>query len=114
MGIFRDGKDRDGHGGISEDTIRRVIEQSGSDLTDKLGKMLANIPQNQIVQILNGEKIDKNDLEDAESLKKLAKQMGSSQKQEASNFQNLGQEQKVKIDENVDETIRLLEEMGDE
>ena len=113
MGVFRDGGESKEHkGSISEDAIRKAIEQSGSVLADKLSKMLAGMPKSQVIRILNGEGIDGVDLDDVESLRRIAKVVSAGGKVKESNFIKLGTEKTVEAEKETDETIKLLEQMG--
>lgn len=108
MGVFKDGDDSNQ---TSEESIRKAIEQSGTALADKLAKLIAGMPHSQVVRILGGEKTEGVDDEDAESLRLIAKRMGSSKVGGSSNFDSLGKDQSVEAGDSASETIRLLEQM---
>lgn len=107
MTVFRDG----GTGDSPEDAIRRAIEQSGSALADKLSKLLAGMPQGQIVRILGGERLAGVDEDDMESLRRIAKAASSGSKVEGSNFATLGDEKRVDGGAVSDDVIGLLEDV---
>ena len=112
MGVFRDGNDsRCESKNISEDAIRRAIAQSGSDLTDKLAKLIGAIPGGQIItKIINGNVSEDTDAFDSSAtMEKLAESMLVQRNENQSNFKDLGDiKETSKNIEDVNKTIDLL------
>jgi len=95
-------------GGISQSQLEKILGEHSQMILDSLGKKIGEMPKQTVIYNKDGSMENKESISE-ESLNSIAKEMVKDRHNTESNFDSLGERQRVKMDkEKVKKTLDLL------